>query len=95
VKFIRLGPTTQQVPNVVLGLMRIAEMSDQAVRDLVGTARDAGIDFFDHADISANMQVVVGTTTPERLKGAAAGSDLPLTRAEWYELFQAAGHRAP
>jgi predicted oxidoreductase len=38
-------------PNVVLGLMRISKMSDEAVRELVGTARDAGIDFFDHADI--------------------------------------------
>ena len=38
-------------PNVVLGLMRIPKMSDEAVRELVGTARDAGIDFFDHADI--------------------------------------------
>ncbi len=38
-------------PNVVLGLMRISKMSDEAVRALVGTARDAGIDFFDHADV--------------------------------------------
>ena len=38
-------------PNVVLGLMRIAEKSDEEIRTLVRTARDAGIDFFDHADI--------------------------------------------
>ncbi|MBB5832831.1 aldo/keto reductase [Brachybacterium aquaticum] len=38
-------------PNVVLGLMRIAEKSDEEIRTLVGAARDAGIDFFDHADI--------------------------------------------
>ncbi|NMA77582.1 MAG: aldo/keto reductase family oxidoreductase [Actinomycetales bacterium] len=38
-------------PNVVLGLMRIAEKSDEEIRTLVHTARDAGIDFFDHADI--------------------------------------------
>ncbi len=43
----------------------------------------------------AQMQVVLGTTTPERVAGAAQGSDLPLTRAEWYELFRAAGHRVP
>lgn len=43
----------------------------------------------------AQMQVVLGTTTPDRVTGAAAGSDLPLTRAEWYELFLAAGYRAP
>lgn len=43
----------------------------------------------------AQMQVVLGTTTPERVAGAALGSDLPLTRAEWYELFRAAGHIVP
>jgi len=43
----------------------------------------------------ANMQVVMGTTTPERLVAAAAGSDVVLTRPEWYELFRAAGHIVP
>ena len=43
----------------------------------------------------ANMQVVLGTTSPERVAGAAAGSDIPLTRAEWYELFRAGGYRVP
>ena len=50
-KTVPLGPTTLTVPNVVLWLMRIAESSDDEVRTLVGAARDAGIDFFDHADI--------------------------------------------
>lgn len=43
----------------------------------------------------ARMQVVLGTTNPERVAGAAQGSDVPLTRAEWYELFRAAGHLVP
>jgi predicted oxidoreductase len=43
----------------------------------------------------AQMQVVLGTTSPERVTGAALGSELPLTRAEWYELFRAAGHIVP
>ena len=43
----------------------------------------------------AAMQVVLGTTTPERVTGAAQGSDLPLTRAEWYELLRAAGYLVP
>ncbi|MBE1878271.1 aldo/keto reductase [Myceligenerans pegani] len=43
----------------------------------------------------ATMQVVLGTTTPERVAGAAQGSEVPLTRAEWYELFRAAGHHVP
>ncbi len=43
----------------------------------------------------AGMQVVLGTTNPERVRAAAAGSDLPLTREEWYELFRAGGHVVP
>ena len=43
----------------------------------------------------ANMQVVLGTTNPERVAGAAQGSDIPLTRPEWYELFRPAGYRVP
>ncbi|SEE78065.1 aldo/keto reductase [Ruania alba] len=43
----------------------------------------------------AQMQVVIGTTTPERVTASAAGSDIPLTRAEWYELFRAAGYTVP
>lgn len=40
-----------QMSNVILGLMRIAQMDDAAIRDLFDTARGAGITFFDHADI--------------------------------------------
>lgn len=43
----------------------------------------------------AGMQVVLGTTTPQRVADAALGSDLPLTRAEWYELVRAAGYTVP
>jgi len=43
----------------------------------------------------AQMQVVIGTTTPERVAAAAQGSDVPLTRAEWYEVFRAAGYTVP
>ncbi|MEJ5867593.1 aldo/keto reductase [Pseudokineococcus sp. 5B2Z-1] len=43
----------------------------------------------------AQMQVVLGTTSPERVRAVAQGSDLPLTRAEWYELFRAAGYTVP
>jgi predicted oxidoreductase len=48
---VPLGTTNKPVPNVVLGLMRIAEKTDEEIRELVRTARDAGIDFFDHADV--------------------------------------------
>jgi predicted oxidoreductase len=43
----------------------------------------------------ANMQVVLGTTKPERVREAAAGSELPLSRVEWYRLFTAAGYILP
>jgi predicted oxidoreductase len=43
----------------------------------------------------ARMQVVLGTTNADRVTEAAQGSDIPLTRAEWYELFRAAGHIVP
>lgn len=43
----------------------------------------------------AQMQVVLGTTTPARVQAAAQGSDIPLTRPEWYELFRAAGYTVP
>jgi len=43
----------------------------------------------------ASIQVVTGTTKPARLAEAAAGSDVVLTRAEWYELFKAAHHIIP
>ena len=43
----------------------------------------------------AQMQVVLGTTTPDRVAAAALGSTVPLTRPEWYELFRAAGHIVP
>lgn len=43
----------------------------------------------------ARMQVVLGTTNPQRLKNAAAGAEVDLTRAQWYELSVAAGHLVP
>lgn len=43
----------------------------------------------------ANIQVVLGTTKPSRVRESAAGSDVQLTREEWYRLFRAAGHKVP
>lgn len=43
----------------------------------------------------ANLQVVLGTTNPGRVRESAAGSDITLTREEWYRLFRAAGHKLP
>ncbi|MCU1423213.1 MAG: aldo/keto reductase [Microbacteriaceae bacterium] len=43
----------------------------------------------------ANMQVVLGTTSVEHLRDSAAGSEVPLTREEWYRLFTTGGHILP
>ncbi len=43
----------------------------------------------------ANIQVVIGTTNLGRIKEASAGSNIPLTREEWYELYAAAGNIIP
>jgi len=43
----------------------------------------------------ANIQVILGTTNPQRMKDACKGSDIPLTRQEWYEIYKAAGNMVP
>lgn len=43
----------------------------------------------------ANVQVVLGTTRGGRVRESAAGSDVRLSREEWYRLFRAAGHTVP
>ncbi|MAN46392.1 MAG: aldo/keto reductase [Hyphomonas sp.] len=43
----------------------------------------------------ANIQVVLGTTKPDRVRESAAGSDVQLSREDWYSLFRAAGHIVP
>ncbi|GHA12273.1 aldo/keto reductase [Devosia pacifica] len=43
----------------------------------------------------ANIQVVLGTTKPHRVKQSAEGSDVTLSREEWYRIFTAAGHTLP
>lgn len=43
----------------------------------------------------ADMQVILGTTKPSRVREASQGSELALTRQEWYGLYQAAGNRIP
>ena len=50
-KTFTLPGTDLVVPEVVLGLMRIAEKTDDEIRTLVATAADAGIDFIDLADV--------------------------------------------
>ncbi|MGJ7921250.1 aldo/keto reductase [Neobacillus sp. LXY-4] len=43
----------------------------------------------------ADIQVVLGTTNPQRLKEACKGANLKLTREEWYQLYKSAGNIVP
>lgn len=43
----------------------------------------------------AKMQIVTGTTKIERLKEILAGSEVNLTKEEWYKLYIKAGHILP
>ncbi|MFD0586558.1 aldo/keto reductase family oxidoreductase [Paenibacillus sp. GCM10027627] len=43
----------------------------------------------------ANIQVVLGTTNVSRLQDSCKGSDIPLTREEWYAMYRAGGKLLP
>ena len=43
----------------------------------------------------ANMQVILGTMNPTRIKESAAGADVTLTKQEWYDVYFAAGNDLP
>jgi predicted oxidoreductase len=77
-KTYELPQTGLTVSSVVLGLMRIASMSDAEIQQLVGTARDAGITVFDHADVYGGE--------PHRCE-ARFGEALKLTPAEREKMF--------
>ena len=50
-KYFNLPHTDLEVSRIALGCMRIASKSVDEVEELVMTALDSGINFFDHADI--------------------------------------------
>lgn len=41
------------------------------------------------------MQVVLGTTKPERVKDTVPGADITLSRQDWYAIYRAAGNTLP
>lgn len=43
----------------------------------------------------ANMQLIAGTMNPDHLTEICKAADTTLTRAEWYEIYRAAGHCLP
>ena len=48
---IELGTSGQEVPNIIAGMMRIGDKTDVQIRDLYAAAREAGVNYFDHADL--------------------------------------------
>lgn len=50
-KYIKIKGTDLTVSNIVMGCMRIDSLSPQELERHVRTAMDAGINYFDHADI--------------------------------------------
>lgn len=43
----------------------------------------------------ARMQVITGSKTPKRIHSMAAAAQVDMTRAEWYEIYRAAGNILP
>lgn len=43
----------------------------------------------------AKMQVILGTTNPQRLRDICSAADIELSRSDWYELYLAAGNQLP
>ena len=50
-KYYQLSNTQYHVSAIGMGCMRIVNKSVQEVEELIDTALDCGINFFDHADI--------------------------------------------
>ena len=50
-KMINLGGSNLQVSSVGLGCMRMPELSTRQAAEMIQTAADHGVNFFDHADI--------------------------------------------
>ena len=43
----------------------------------------------------ANIQAIIGTTTPDRVRDYATAANIILSREEWYSLYRAAGNILP
>ena len=50
-KKVNFGSTGKQVPAIVMGCMRMKELTVKEAAKLVDAAMAEGVDFFDHADI--------------------------------------------
>jgi len=43
----------------------------------------------------AQMQVILGTMTPDRIRNYSSASGVKITREEWYSIYRAAGNSVP
>ncbi|MCQ2559060.1 MAG: aldo/keto reductase [Oscillospiraceae bacterium] len=50
-KKVPLGSSGLQMPAVIIGCMRLGELSTPELTHYIHTAMEAGANFFDHADI--------------------------------------------
>lgn len=82
-KTVPFGPTNTQVPNIISGQMRISDKTDAQIRALYTAAREAGITFFDHADLYGFNHPGGGTHYCERRFGEA----LKLSKSEREQIF--------
>lgn len=48
---MELGKTGLQVPRIAVGCMRMSSLDERRAAELINTAMDCGMNFFDHADI--------------------------------------------
>ena len=74
-KQIQLGGSGLRVPAVVVGCMRLGELSDRALNHFVHTALEHGANYFDHADI-------YGDGAREEQFGAAIQGDTSIRRED-------------
>ena len=56
---------------------------------------DCLMEDFENVSFTNRMQAVIGTTRESRIRDAAVGADIILSRKEWYEIYQAAGNTLP
>ena len=79
-----------------LGDEKYAELNELLAR--IGESYGVGADVIAYAwllRIPARMQVITGTSKPERIAGAARAADICLSRKEWYDIYKSAGRRLP
>lgn len=69
-EYLTLPQTDLKVSKIALGCMRIADKSIEEVEELVKTALESGINFFDHADIYAGgeAETVFGNALTPQLR---------------------------